>query len=132
MLPLVFALFEHVLDRWLVDHQVGSAILADYLDARLVVPFDDATDFLAILQHDDHWCLRLHLLLVIEVFSVGLLWRCGLASARRARRAVSAAVTPTVTAVKTALRTIMPLGTVATFRHRHMVGVVIAVVVIHA
>ena len=72
-LPLpVLAFLEHVLDRGLVDHQVGSAGTVE-LDAALVVPLDVAVDFLAVAQHYDHGGLGLHLLLVVEVFGVGLL-----------------------------------------------------------
>jgi len=56
----------------LVDHQVGGAA-AVQLDAMFVVPLDIAVDFLAIAQHDDHRRLGLHLLLIIEIFGVGLL-----------------------------------------------------------
>lgn len=75
LLPAVFALFVHVLDRRFVDQQIGLAISGDF-EAALVVPLDHAVNFLAIAQHDHHGSLRLHLLLVVEVFRVSLLrWR---------------------------------------------------------
>src|SRR6266496_2213961 len=72
------AFLVHVLDRGLVDHQVGCAH-AIYLDACPVIPLNHAMDFLIIGQHDHHRRFRLHLLLVIEILCVGLIWRRGLA-----------------------------------------------------
>jgi hypothetical protein len=43
-----------------------------------VVPLDDAVDFLAVAQHDDHRRLGLHLLLIVEILGVGLLGGRGL------------------------------------------------------
>ncbi len=77
LLLSVLAFLEHVLDGGLVDHQVGSAG-AIQLDAVLVVPLDVAVDLFTIAQHDDHGSLRLHLLLVVEIFGVGLLAGCDL------------------------------------------------------
>jgi hypothetical protein len=72
LLPPVLAFLKHVLNRGLVDHEVGGGV-AVQLDAVLVVPLDVAVDFLAVAQYDDHGGLRLHLLLIIEIFGVGLL-----------------------------------------------------------
>src|SRR5512141_427447 len=78
------AFLVHVLDRWLVNEQVGLAAAGE-LDAVLVVPLDVAVDLFAVLEHDDHRGLGLHLLLVIKILGVGLLGGSGLA-----RRAVAA------------------------------------------
>jgi hypothetical protein len=67
----VFAVFEHVLDGGLVDHQIRGAAPVQ-LDAILVVPLDITVDFFAVTQDDYHGGLRLHLLLIVEVFGVGL------------------------------------------------------------
>src|ERR1700693_5781879 len=57
-----FAGLEHVLDGGFVDQEVGLAGTVD-LDAALVVPLDDACHGIAVLEHDDHGRLGLHLLL---------------------------------------------------------------------
>src|SRR6202165_4052895 len=77
LLSLVLAFLEHVLDGGLVDHQVGRAG-AIQLDAVLVVPLDITVHFLPFAQNDGHGSLRLHLLLIIKIFGVGLLGRRGL------------------------------------------------------
>src|SRR5262249_19225783 len=65
----------HVFDRRLVDHQVGSDITV-HLDAAFVIPLDDAVNLLAVTQDNNHRGLGLHLLLIVEIFGVGLLrWR---------------------------------------------------------
>src|SRR6476620_2217279 len=74
-LALVFAFFEHVLDGGFVNHQIRFAILAVHLDAIPVIPLDNAVNFFAVTQHDDHGRPRLHLLLIVEIFGVGLLRR---------------------------------------------------------
>src|SRR5882724_4676753 len=74
LLLAVLPFFVHVLDRRLVDQQVGLAV-AGYLDTALVVPLDHAANFFPVAEHDYHRCLGLHLLLVVEVLGVGLL--CG-------------------------------------------------------
>src|SRR5271154_2363729 len=76
LLPGVFAFFIHVLDRGLVDHQVGRTG-AVHFEAALVIPLDYAVNFLAVAEHNDHRSSRLHLLLVVEIFRIGLLgwWR---------------------------------------------------------
>src|SRR5713226_5181888 len=74
---LALAFLEHVLNGGLVDHQVGGAA-AVQLDAVLVVPLDIAVDFLAVTQHDNHGGLRLHLLLIVKIFGVGLFGGRGL------------------------------------------------------
>src|SRR5579872_1407426 len=71
---LFFALFVHVFDRWLENHQVGRADAVD-LEAILVIPLDDAVDFLAVMQNQYHRRLGLHLFLVIKVLRVGVLRR---------------------------------------------------------
>jgi|ERR1700677_836905 hypothetical protein len=70
----VFAFFEHVLDGGLVDHQIRGAAPVQ-LDAILVVPLDITVDFFAVTQDDYHGSFRLHLLLIVEVFGVGLFAR---------------------------------------------------------
>src|SRR5215813_1122856 len=42
--------------------------------------------FFVVEHNDHHGRLRLHLLLKIEIFGIGLLWRCGLACAIGALR----------------------------------------------
>ena len=101
--PRVLAFFVHVLDRGLVDHEVGRTI-AVYLETTLVIPLDDAADFFAIAEHDDHRRSRLHLLLIIKILSVGLLGRRRLAAS-----AVTVIAIVTIVAVAGALRTIPPL-----------------------
>ena len=83
LLPLrrCFAFLVHVLDAGLVDQQVGRAG-AVHLQAVLVVPLDDAVNFFAVLQHQDHGRLGLHLLLIIEILGVGLLRRRSLLAVR--------------------------------------------------
>src|SRR5690348_13397538 len=58
---LPFRLLVHVSDGLLVDDHVGAAVAYD-LQAIAVVPFDDAVHALAVLEHDNHRRLRLHLL----------------------------------------------------------------------
>src|ERR1039458_8170511 len=83
-------LFKHVLDRRLIDHQIRRAA-AVQLDAALVVPLDVAVDLLAIAQYHHHGSLGLHLLLIIEIFGVGLLGRGNfLAGSGRALAGLSA------------------------------------------
>ena len=74
-LLLILALFEHVLNRWFIDHQVWLTVVAVDLDAIPVVPLDDPVDLFTITKHDHHGRARLHLLLIVEVFRVGLLRR---------------------------------------------------------
>jgi hypothetical protein len=62
-------------------------------------------DLLVIAEHDDHRSLRLHLLLVIEIFSVGLLGRRNLPTA-----ATRIAVTATVCTSIAAFWTLAPLS----------------------
>src|SRR4030088_2785995 len=109
---LVLAFLEHVLDGGLVDHQVGGAA-ADQLDAVLVVPLDIAVDFLAVAQNDDHGSLRLHLLLIIKIFGVGLLGGRGLLGRTGGTGAIPIFVSVPV----------------STFSGRVVVGVAIVVVV---
>src|SRR5437867_2174461 len=61
----------HVLDAVLHHHQVRSACAVD-LDAVAVIPLDDATQFLAVLQDDDHRSPGVHLLEVVERLGVRL------------------------------------------------------------
>src|SRR4051812_46855278 len=63
--------FVHVLDIVLKNQQIGIAVPI-HLEAALVVPLDDARQGFSVLEDDDHRCLRLHLLYVIVVLSVGL------------------------------------------------------------
>src|SRR5580704_2019509 len=98
LLPAVLAFLIHVLDGRFVDHQVGSTI-ARHLEAALVVPLDDAVDFLAITQHNHHGRFPLHLFLIIEILRVGLLRWCRLAATAIA-----------IVALAGALRSIPPLS----------------------
>src|SRR5580692_6077801 len=66
----------HVLDVGLVKQYVGFAD-AVHLQATFVVPLDDSVQRLAILQHEDHRGLGLHLLYVVEILGVGLVGRHG-------------------------------------------------------
>src|SRR5580700_10586745 len=121
-LALVLAFFIHVLDGRLVDHQVGLAVFAIYLDAGPVVPLDDAAYFFAVTQNDHHLGARLHLLLVVKIFGIGLFRRRHLlATASAAGRAISAIAVHAFCAV-------MPLGAVAPFLLRRWSSAVIAVV----
>jgi len=86
--PVALAFFEHVFDGWFIDHQIRGAA-AVQLDAVLVVPLNIAVDFLAVAQHDDHGSLRLHLLLIVEVFGVGLFARRDLLSRSRGTITIS-------------------------------------------
>src|ERR1700719_1747941 len=86
VLPSAFVLFEHVLNGGLVNHQIRSAIVADYFDAGLVVPLDDSVHFFAVAQHNHHRRSRLHLFLVIEILGVGLFWRRSLSTTTRCSR----------------------------------------------
>ncbi len=70
---LLLALFVHVFDRRLENHQVGGAAGAVDLQAVFVVPLDDAVNFFAVVQDQNHWSFRLHLLLVIKILGVGVL-----------------------------------------------------------
>src|SRR3954465_10061157 len=82
-------LFIHVFDAGLIQQDIRP-FRAIHLEAALVVPLDDAVERLAIAQHEHHRRLRLHLLYVIKVLSVGLvrgnrlllLWRGGSAGRR--------------------------------------------------
>src|SRR5215467_8283261 len=82
-LLLILAFFEHVLDGRLVNHEIWLATIPVYLDAVTVIPFNDATNFFAILKHDHHRGSRLHLLLIVEVLGIGLLRRRRLLSGGR-------------------------------------------------
>src|SRR5580704_11839414 len=79
---LAFRFFVHVLNRWLVDDDVGlrSAV---HLQAVLVVPLDHAVDLFAVAEHDHHGCLALHLLLIVKIFGVRSFRRSDLAGASR-------------------------------------------------
>src|SRR6516162_3713258 len=87
LLSAVLTGLVHVLDRGLVHHKIGSAH-AIYLQAVLVIPFDDSMDLFSIPEHDNHGSFRLHLLLVIKTLGVGLLGRRRLPTAPVAVAAV--------------------------------------------
>src|SRR5579872_877884 len=124
-LVLVLTFFIHVFDGGFVDHEVRLAIFAVHLEAGLVVPLDVTVDFLTVSQHDNHGSARLHLLLVIKIFRVGLFgWR-NFASSWAAGRAFGAI--STFTAIAT-FGAVMPLGTVASILHLCGDRAVIAVV----
>src|SRR3954451_12013066 len=87
---VAFVFLIHVLDRRFVNEKVGPGV-AGQLNAILVVPLDDAVDLFAIVQHDDHGSLGLHLLLIIEIFCVGLFgWWSFLAAGTTAAIAIGA------------------------------------------
>src|SRR5580765_1125481 len=115
----VFSFLKHVLNRRLINHKVRLTVLAIDLDAIAVIPLDDSVDLLVIAQNDYHWSPRLHLLLIIEIFGVGLLWRGQLLSALCAHGTLIAIA---------AFGTLMPFGTLTPFLHRHRSGVVISVI----
>src|ERR1700675_220164 len=129
---LVF--LEHVLNSWLVNHQVWASVVADYLDAGFVVPFDDAVHFFAVAQHNAHGRSRLHLLLIIKILGVGLLRRSCFSPPPACSGAVVAPVEPS-------LWPVMAITSVASLCQLPVVGIVIrdvvirnvvAMVVIHA
>ena len=62
----------HVFDAGFVDQQVWPVLPID-LQATLVIPFDDTLNGLAIFQYDHHRRLPLHLLHVVEAFSMRLI-----------------------------------------------------------
>jgi hypothetical protein len=81
-LPVPLAFLINVLNGGLVDHQIRLAVSV-HLDAIPVIPLDGPMNFLTITQHHHHRRLRLHLLLVIEIFRVGSLWGRSLPSPHR-------------------------------------------------
>src|SRR5262249_53581569 len=112
----VFAFFIQILNRRLVDHQVRS-LGAVYFNAVLVIPLNNAVDFLIIAEHDDHWSLGLHLFLVVEILSVGLLGRRNLTLS-----AAPIAVPPAFpTTTFSAFRTLTPFPTTATLAAMTMI-----------
>ena len=79
--------FMHVFDVGLVDQQVWRAIAIE-LEATLVIPLDHAVENFAVLQHDGHRRLGLHLFEVVKILRVGLirrhdLFRAGIFPGRR-------------------------------------------------
>ena len=64
-----FAIFVDVLDDALEDEQIGAA-LAGELDAIAVVPLDGAAKNFAIVEHDGHGGMGLHLLDPVEILRV--------------------------------------------------------------
>src|SRR5579864_2250098 len=111
-LLLIFTLFEHVLDRRLIDHQVRLPVITVHFNAVTVIPLDDAVNFLAVAENNHHGCPRLHLLLVVEIFGVGLLRRRCFLSCSAAHGTIA-----TLGSVD-AFGTIMPLRTFATLLYR--------------
>src|SRR5579864_6762181 len=73
-LRLAFAGFVDIADGRLIDEQGRGAAAID-LDAVAVIPLDAALHLFAVFHYDDHGRFALDLLLVIVVFSVGLLGR---------------------------------------------------------
>src|SRR6185312_7388018 len=86
-LGLAFAGFVDISDGRLVDQQCRSAAAAD-LDAVAVIPFDAALHLFAVFHYHNNGSLALYLLLIIIIFSVGLLGRT--IAAGDSRRAVCA------------------------------------------
>ena len=70
----ILLIFIHVLDVMLQDQKIG-AFIAMQLDAVLVIPLDDAEYFLIVLKDNDHRSMSIHLLFVVEAFSVRLFGR---------------------------------------------------------
>src|SRR5262245_62077808 len=68
----VLVLFVHVLNVVLEQQHSGFRVTT-YADGIFVVPIDCSLNRLAILKHDNHWCLVLYLLHIIEVLGIGLL-----------------------------------------------------------
>lgn len=66
-----FFFLEHKLDRMFEQEQVRGVFPVE-LDAGLVVPLDPTRKLRTINEYDDHRCLVLHLLEVVEVFRVRL------------------------------------------------------------
>src|ERR1700722_535106 len=122
-LPPALVFLEHVFNSGLVNHQVWAPVVADYFDAGLVVPFDDAVHFFAVAQHNHHRRSRLHLLLIIKILGVGLLWRSCFSTTTACSRA---AVAP----VRAPLLPVVAIASVAPLCQLPMVGIVIRDVVI--
>ena len=78
---LPFLILVEILDVVFED-QKGWAILTMQFEAAFVIPFDNAVQFLAVLEHNHHGRVRIHLLLVIKALGVGLLRRDALALRR--------------------------------------------------
>jgi hypothetical protein len=66
---LVFVLLVDVLDGVLEDQKI-RAVLAVDLNAALVVPLEDPSNFFPIEEFDDEWGLRRHLLDVVIILGV--------------------------------------------------------------
>src|SRR5271166_4710600 len=97
-----FAFLVQILNAGLVDQQVGRARTV-HLQAVLVVPLDGAVDLLAVLQHQHHGGVGLHLFLVIEILGVGLLRR------RQLLAAVHGALVAVVTLAAVAIPTVVAI-----------------------
>src|ERR1700733_340377 len=121
----MLALFKHVLNRRLIDHQIRFAAFPLHLDAVPVIPLNDAVNFFAIAQHNHHRRPRLHLLLIIKILGIGLLWRRCLLSAVAAHGAVASigALSPFH-----ALGTIMPLWPFTAFLRLNRRCIVVSVI----
>src|ERR1700674_5471518 len=77
-----FSILIEILDHALKDEQIGTT-LTSQLDAITVVPLDRAAKHFAILEHDGHGSMGLHLLDPVKIFRVsGLGWRGFLARNR--------------------------------------------------
>src|ERR1051326_4723878 len=73
-LGLAFAGLVDIADRRFIDQQSRSAV-AVQLDAVAVIPLDASLHLFAVFHHHYHGGLTLDLLLVIVIFSMGLLRR---------------------------------------------------------
>src|SRR5579859_1949358 len=71
-----FAGFVDIANGGFINQQVGSTCPGQ-LNTVLVIPFDQSLYLVTIFQDHDHGSLALNLLLVIKVFSVGLVSRTG-------------------------------------------------------
>jgi len=66
---MILILFIHVFDYMFENKEVG-AVTTMHFNAVFIVPFDDASNFLAVCEMDDHRSFRGHLLDVIIIFCV--------------------------------------------------------------
>src|SRR5580692_6938001 len=75
-LGCVLTVFVSVLDHLLIDQQVGCSEAGQF-NAIPVIPFHSSAQGLAVLQHDGHGRMPLHLLYPVKVLRVRLFWRSG-------------------------------------------------------
>src|SRR5262245_60148380 len=75
-IDFTYALFRlvHVFDIAFEHEQIRGRPSID-LQCAAIVPLDRAFNFLAILQHEHHGCVRIDLFLVVIDFCVSFSWR---------------------------------------------------------